>query len=551
MSTATPARRRGGRRAGPNEPLIADLPEVAIARGSVASSGVLLTGDYDALVLPVAPPPPGDSEVQPRSGTADAAARYGIDLGDLAARLRPTGAAGEAHTVELPRAVGSATALPWDGLPRRLVLVGVGDGGPDDLRRAGAAVARSTRGLGGALTTVGADAGADGARALVEGYLLGAYRHPSWAAGTPAPGPAQRLLLLGRYPETAVETARRGARASWVARTLASTPSSTKNPAWLAERAVELATEAGLRSEVLGPQELAERGFGGLLAVGGGSEHGPRLVTISYEPAPEETRATAVGRGPATGRRRAGDPRHVVLVGKGITYDTGGISIKPRESMVAMKTDMTGAAVVLAAVLGAAASGVRHRVTALLPLAENAFGASSYRPGDVLRVYDGTTVEIANTDAEGRIVLADALAHADADLDPDVLVDVATLTGAATLGLGRQHGALYATDDRLARALVGAGYDVGELLWRMPLVADYRSAVESSVADLRHVPHDSSTGAGSITAALFLQSFVGGRRWAHLDVAGPARSPSARHEIPEGATGFGARLLVRWLTQLR
>src|SRR5690606_23245058 len=234
--------------------------------------------------------------------------------------------------------------------------------------RAGAAVARSTRGLGGALTTVGADADADGARALVEGYLLGAYRHPSWAAGTPAPGPAQRLLLLGRYPETAVETARRGARASWVARTLASTPSSTKNPAWLAERAVELATEAGLRSEVLGPQELAERGFGGLLAVGGGSEHGPRLVTISYEPAPEETRATAVGSGPATGRRRAGDPRHVVLVGKGITYDTGGISIKPRESMVAMKTDMTGAAVVLAAVLGAAASGVRHRVTALLPL---------------------------------------------------------------------------------------------------------------------------------------------------------------------------------------
>lgn len=547
MSGATP-RSRGGRA---DDALVVGLPEIVVGRGSVATSRELMTGEYDALVLPVAPPPSGETDVQPRSGTADAAARYGIDLGDLAARLRPTGAAGESHTVELPRGVGATTTLPWDGLPRRLVLVGVGGGGAADLRRAGAAVARATRGLRGVITTVGADAGADGTRAVAEGYLLGAYRHPSWTTGRPAPGPAERLLLLGRYAEGAVEAARRNARASWVARTLASTPSSTKTPAWLADRAVELATASGLSTEVLGPEELAARGFGGLLAVGGGSEHGPRLVTVTYEPDPEPAGAGAARTDRRTGRRRAADPRHVVLVGKGITYDTGGISIKPRESMVSMKTDMTGAAVVLAAVLGAAAAGVRHRVTALLPLAENAFGASSYRPGDVLRVHGGTTVEIANTDAEGRIVLADALAHADADLDPDVLVDVATLTGAATLGLGRGHGALYATDDRLAAALVAAGEDTGEPLWRMPLVADYGVAVESSVADLRHVPLDASIGGGSITAALFLQRFVGTRSWAHLDVAGPARSPRAEHELPEGATGFGARLLVRWLTRLR
>jgi len=181
-----------------------------------------------------------------------------------------------------------------------------------------------------------------------------------------------------------------------------------------------------------------------------GSAHPPRLVVVRYTPE----------RGPRS--------RHVVVAGKGITYDTGGLAIKPRESMVAMKTDMTGAAVALATVLGAAALRVPHRVTALLPLAENAFGGASYRPGDVVTVHGGTTVEIANPDAEGRMVLADALAYAAAELDPDVLVDVATLTGAATLGLGQQHGALFTPDDELAAALTAAGDAAGERLWRMP-----------------------------------------------------------------------------------
>ncbi|NTW41013.1 MAG: leucyl aminopeptidase family protein, partial [Cellulomonadaceae bacterium] len=475
---------------------------------------------------------------QPRSGTADAAARYGVDLADLAERLDVTGVAGDVQTFHLPRPSWSGHALPWDGLPPRIVLAGVGSSSTVDLRRAGAAVARATRGLRRVVTTVGADAGVEGTRAFVEGYLLGAYRHPSRSTGTPAPGPAQQLVLLGRYPEAAVAAARVAATATWTVRVLAVTPSSTKNPAWLADRASELATAAGLDVEVLEPDALAARGFGGLLAVGAGSATGPRLVVVRYEP-------------PApTGRSRAITPRHVVVVGKGITYDTGGLSIKPREAMVPMKTDMTGAAVALATVLGAAAAGVRHRVTAVLPLAENAFGAASYRPSDVLRVYGGTTVEVSNTDAEGRLVLADGLAFADLTLDPDVLVDVATLTGAATLALGRTHAALFTPDDRVAASLALAGEEAGERVWRLPLVDDYRSATDSVVADIHHAAHPGFTGAGAVVAALFLQRFVGTRTWAHLDIAGTARSGSATHEIPEGATGFGARLLLRWLEQL-
>lgn len=511
-----------------------ELPDVVVVRGTVATSALLTEPDVEALVLPVAPAADGDEGVQPRSGTADAGIRLGVDLAELADRLDASGAPGEASVVELPRPSAGGADLPWAGHPHRVVLLGVGAGTPDDLRRAGAALARTTRGLRRVVTTAGADGGPDAARALVEGYLLGAYRHPSRATGKPPEPPAEQLVLLGRYAESAVAAARTAVRATWLARELAVEPSSTKDPAWLADRAVALARDAGLEVEVLGPAELAERGFGGILAVGGGSASPPRLVTVRYVPEAVTSRA-----------------RHVVVVGKGITYDTGGLSIKPRESMVGMKTDMAGAAVALATVLAAAEAGVRHRVTALLPLAENAVGASSYRPGDVLRTYGGRTVEVANTDAEGRVVLADALAHADRDLDPDVVVDVATLTGAATLGLGRQHGALYATDDRLGDALVASGAATAERLWRMPLVDDYVEAVRSDVADVRQVPADPWKGGGSITAALFLRHFVGGRRWAHLDIAGPARATSAAHGTPEGATGFGARVLLHWLGTLR
>jgi leucyl aminopeptidase len=194
---------------------------------------------------------------------------------------------------------------------------------------------------------------------------------------------------------------------------------------------------------------------------------------------------------------------------------------------------------------------VRARVTGLVAAAENLPGASAYRPGDVITQYGGRTVEVFNTDAEGRLVLADALAYADAHLEPDVLIDMATLTGAASQGLGRRHGALYTADDQLAAELTAAGEASGEHLWRMPLVEDYRSALDSEVADLSHVSRDRSISGGSITAALFLREFAGARRWVHLDIAGPARADRAEHEVTKGGTGFGARLLLRWLETLR
>ncbi|GAA2727021.1 leucyl aminopeptidase family protein [Cellulomonas aerilata] len=513
------------------------LPEVVVERGGLSSASPL-AGGVAALAVPVAPAVEGETELQPRSGTADAAALYGVDLAEVAERAGVTGAAGDAWTLHLPRRlVATAPAFPWQDLPERLVLVGVGSGSTDDLRRAGAALARATRGLGRVVTTLGSEGGPqgpDGVRALVEGYLLGSYRIPTQATGSPAPGPAERLVLLRTHGDdvaAAVRSAQVAARATWLVRDLANTPSNTKNPAWMAEQAQELAAQHGLEVRVLDVEGLTEEGFGGILAVGRGSASEPRLVTVGYTPADG----------------RAG--RHVVVVGKGITFDTGGLSIKPREPMVPMKTDMAGAAVALATVLGAAEAGVGHRVTAVLPLAENHVGAESYRPGDVLTLRGGRTVEIANTDAEGRLVLGDALAYAHEELDPDVLIDVATLTGAATMGLGKQHAALYSADPALVAGLESAGTVTGERVWNMPLVEEYADAVRSDVAELRHVPLD-PPGGGSITAALFLREFTGGRRWAHLDIAGPARAGKDSHEVTEGATGFGARLLLRYLETL-
>lgn len=511
------------------------LPEVVVARGRVADSALLTADDVDVLAVPVAPSPEEGDGLEPRAGTVDAAVRYGIDLAELAERGRATGAAGNAHVVDLPRAHGQRE-MPWTGLPERVILLGVGDGTPADLRKAGAALARATRGASRVLTPIAGQGSAEAAAAFVEGYALAAYRTPTGQTSPAEPGPADQLVLLGDHPESAVVAALRGARATWLARDLTNAPSNIKDPAWFAARATALATDAGLVSRTWDADDLATDGFGGILAVGASSASPPRLVTVTYDPV-----------GP-DGEPRP-DARHVVIVGKGITYDTGGISIKPREAMVPMKTDMAGAAVALAAVLGAAAEELTVRVTAVLPLAENHFSGASYRPGDVLRVFGGTTVEVSNTDAEGRLVLADALAYADATLSPDVLIDVATLTGAASMGLGPVHGGLFSADPELVAVLDAAGRSTGELVWHMPLVEDYAPALDSPVADVSHVPlvHH---GGGAITAALFLRSFVGQRRWAHLDIAGPARAAKDRDEVAAGATGYGARLLLAALRAL-
>lgn len=463
----------------------------------------------------------------------DAAARvaarlYDVDLDAVLAGERVSGRAGEVVRVPVLR----------EGLPPRLLLLGTGAGTPVDLRRAGAALARAARGRRRVVTSLAAGRDDVGARAAVEGFLLGAWTPPATGTRSRADtAPPAELVLAGGPRGAAVDRGVTHATATWAARDLTVTPSAVKNPQWMVHRALDTARAHDLGVTVWDETALAADGFGGLLAVGGGSASPPRLVRLDYRP---------------PGGGRAADRRGpVVLVGKGITFDTGGLSIKPREAMVPMKTDMAGAGVVLAVLAACRAAGVRRPVVGLLALAENAVSGSAYRPSDVVRHYGGRTVEVANTDAEGRMVLADALAYADDALDPDVVVDVATLTGAATLGLGKRHAALYATDERLAAALEAAAHDSGERVWRMPLVEDYLPALRSDVADLRHVPADPAVGGGSITAALFLREFTGGRRWAHLDIAGPARAEKDEHEVCRGATGYGARLLLRWLEGLR
>jgi leucyl aminopeptidase len=336
-----------------------------------------------------------------------------------------------------------------------------------------------------------------------------------------------RLLLAGPASRAALaERAATVAGAVTLARDLANTPSMIKTPEWLADEAAAVASEHGLSCRIWREAELAASGFGGLLGVGSGSAHPPRLIELSY--APEQA------------------DRHVVLIGKGITFDSGGLSLKPTDGMKLMKTDMAGGAAVIGAMSVLSRLGVRSRVTGLVAAAENMPSGTAMRVGDVLTQYGGRTVEVLNTDAEGRLVLADALAYAHDVLDPDLVVDLATLTGAARVALGTSIAALYATDDDLAAALLDAGAASGERLWRMPLAEEYRAGLDSPVADLANMAR-AGGGAGSIDAALFLREFTGGRAWAHLDIAGAARAASDDGENAKGATGFGARLLLRWL----
>jgi leucyl aminopeptidase len=319
--------------------------------------------------------------------------------------------------------------------------------------------------------------------------------------------------------------------AGWQSRLLASVPSNIKTPAWLAEQAVTAAEAVGLRATVLDEIELAAQGFGGIVAVGQAAEAPPRFVQLEYRP----SRRTARGR----------RTRHVVLVGKGITFDSGGLSIKPGQSMVTMKRDMTGAAVVAAVMAALPEIECPVRVTGLLPMAENAVGGNSMRPGDVLTQYGGRTTEVTNTDAEGRLVLADGLAYAVDKLDPDVLVDIATLTGGIKVALGQHTAGLFTNNDALAAVLDAAGDRAGEPVWRMPLSDEYEHKLSSKTADADNAPG----GPPAITAALFLQHFTGGLPWAHLDIASVGDAPKDRFEWTEGPTGFGARLLLGWLSR--
>ena len=474
--------------------------------------------------------------LRPEAPTAAAGAVALALLDDEGSLVLGPGAAALAEELDadLLELFTAAGASPAPGEVARLVFpglvllgVGVGDATSDGLRAAGAGLARAAVGLEEVTSAVQAVADDAGLTAFVAGAVLGSFRYRLRQDPDPKP-PVERIVLALGADEQAPVLARAEAiaGASSEARRLATTPSNIKSPRWLKDQVLELAAPAGLKTKVWDKAALTKDGFGGLLAVGRASATPPYLVQLDYVP--------------AKGRRRA---PHVVLVGKGITFDTGGLSIKPGEAMTTMKRDMTGAAVVAATMSALAAVDCSVRVTGLLPLAENAIGGDALRPGDVITHWGGRTTEVTNTDAEGRLVLADPMQYAVDKLEPDLLVDVATLTGGIKVALGLGLGGLFSNDDAAAALLLEAGAQAGEPLWRMPLAEEYEALLTSKVADAENAPGR----APAITAALFLQHFTGGLPWVHLDIASAGDAAKDNLEWTPGPTGFGVRLLLHWL----
>jgi leucyl aminopeptidase len=474
----------------------------------------------EVVAVPVQPGEDGGSVVL-GPGAAGLADATGVDLLAVLEADRFTGKIGEIVSVPVPQGAPDNPDL------RLVLLVGVGEARPVDLRRAGAALAKAVKNRGTVATSLAALA-PDAVEPFVVGMVLGSFGF-HWRSEPPTDVPARRVVLA-ELPEKqtrpVLDRAVAVAGAGWRARMLATVPSNLKNPPWLAEQAQELAAQSGLQVRVWDERQLADQGFGGILGVGQASATPPRLIRHDYAPA----------------RARRGTPT-VVLVGKGITFDSGGLSIKPAEAMSTMKRDMSGGGVVMATMAALSAVGCPVRVVGLVAAAENAVSGNALRPGDVIRHYGGRTTEVTNTDAEGRLVLADALAYAVAELDPAVVVDVATLTGAIKVALGQQVGGLFANDDALAAALRAAGEAAGEPLWRFPLHPGYEDRLSSKVADADNAPNH----AQAITAALFLQHFVNDVPWAHLDLASVGDVPKDLHEWTPGPSGFGARALLAWL----
>jgi leucyl aminopeptidase len=448
----------------------------------------------------------------------------------------------ELVAVDHDGSVGAVARIPTRGaIPAPTLLVaGLGkeaDAGTLQLRRAAAAAANAAErvpSLATSLQTALPDLdAAQAAQAVAEGMLLGAYRFGSYRSKA-RPFELELVVLTADTDadadavRAAVEVAQVTAGAATLTRDLVNTPPQDKRPPALAARVAEAVEGLPIEVRILDEDALAEGGYGGILGVGRGSSEPPRLVELTYAP--------------------EGASTHVALVGKGITFDTGGISLKPSEAMETMKLDMAGAATVLAVVRAAAELALPVRLTGLLALAENMPSGSATRVSDVLTMRDGTTVEVINTDAEGRLVLGDALAHA-SELGPDAIVDVATLTGAAVVALGERIGVLMASDDALADALLAASRAAGEPLWPLPLaIQEYGERLEGAIADLKNA---GTRSAGTIFAGLFLHRFVGeGIPWAHLDVAGVAWSDEPFGEVAKGGTGVPARTLLAWLQGL-
>ena len=368
----------------------------------------------------------------------------------------------------------------------------------------------------------------DATAAFVEGFQLAGYRFAGYLSDPERRARVQALTLGGDPQELGAPLAAVAAVVEEIfrARDLVNEPASVATPRFLAERVTALARDIrGLEAEAWAPRRIAREGLNGLLAVARGSREEPRFIRLRWQ--------------------GAGARRRVVLVGKGITFDSGGLSLKPPKSMETMKYDMAGGAAVIGAVAAAARLRLPVDVTGFVPATENLPGGRAQKPGDVIRFLNGKTVEVLNTDAEGRLILADALALASRE-KPDAVIDVATLTGACRVALGTLFAGVMGNDERLVAQLVEAGRVAGEPCWQLPLVREYREDLKSPIADLKNVGGE----AGTITAALFLAEFVDGVPWAHLDIAGPAFTDKDLPHAPRGGTGFGVRLLLRYLSDL-
>jgi leucyl aminopeptidase len=437
----------------------------------------------------------------------------------------------------------TAVLYPSGLRTKRVILVGLGRAKaltPHRILLATAQAARRVRDSDAktfALPILGADSTLvpleAAARAIAEGVVLGHYRYAKYQTkpGHPA---LRRAEIIGEDASpaltAAVERGARWAEATCLARDLAATPGQDLTPEGLAERAKEIGRQSGARVEILDVPQMERLGMGALLAVGRGSAHPPRFIVLERGPKPTKT---------------GGSVPTVVVIGKGVTFDTGGISLKPGLDMGKMKYDMSGAAAVLGLFSALPTLELPFRVVGLIPSAENMPDGRAMKPGDVLRALDGSTIEVTNTDAEGRLVLADALGYA-RRFEPEAVVDLATLTGAITIALGPLAAGLFTSDDALANALLDAGTATGERLWRMPLWDEYAAALKSDTADL---VNSAGREGGAILGATFLKHFAGGMTWAHLDIASTAWAPSDRPHERRGPTGFGVRLLLEWLSR--
>ncbi len=484
------------------------------------------TAEADVLVIGVIQTPHGPAAAPGLTGVDDALG------GTLADALTALGATGELEEL---------TKIPGGGkLPARLILaVGLGaapqDGAPFDGEKLRRAAGTALRAAGAKKTPVPDNASdsaktvaialpaltADEAEAVTTGALLGGYSFRKYRAAPAADIAA--TLLTGEGNAAAVKRGQVIANAVNLVRDLVNTSPLDLSPAALSAEAERVAAEAGLAVEVLDEVALKDGGYGGITGVGQGSTRPPRLVRLAYTP--------------------AGATKTVAFVGKGITFDSGGLSLKPPKSMETMKCDMSGAAAVLAATAAAAELALPVNVIAYMCVAENMPGSSAQRPSDVIRIYGGKTVEVLNTDAEGRLVLADGLARSAED-HPDLVVDVATLTGAATVALGRRTAGVMGSSDEVAAAVAAIMRAAGEPAWAMPFPEELRKGLDSTVADLANIA--SEPGGGMLIGGLFLREFVPAETaWAHLDIAGPAFNDKAPFGYtPKGGTGAAVRALI-------